>query len=103
MGDERELVETTDLQIVRAILEKSRRRWQFVWNGIKISAPVLDDAFYSDFFAHRITIAPGDVLRARLRIRQKRDPELGVFINEAYEVVEILEHIPRGAQTALRQ
>lgn len=100
-SDERELVELTDLQILRAILERSKRRWQFAWNGIRISAPVTDDDFYADFFAHNITIAPGDTLRARLRVRQKRDPDLGVFINTAYEVVEVLEHRSGPRQTEL--
>jgi hypothetical protein len=102
-SDEREMIEVTDLQIVRAILERSKRRWQFVWNGIKVSAPVLDDGFYKEFFAHRITIAPGDVLRVRLRVKQRRDADLGVFMNEAYEVLEVLEHRPRATQAAIER
>lgn len=95
---DRELLETTDVEILRAILERSKRRWEFVWNGMKISAPVLDEAFYDDFFAHNITIAPGDALRVRLRIRQRRAPDTGIFINQSYEVVEVLKHIRRPRQ-----
>lgn len=98
---ERDLVEITDVQILRAILQRSRRRWEFSWNGIRIAAPVLDQQFYDDFFAHRITIAPGDALRVRLRIRQRRSADMGIFINEAYEIVDVLEHIPRQAQPRL--
>ncbi len=94
-GDVREREEITEVQIVRAILERSDRRWQFVWNGVTIAAPVLDRAFYDDFFAHRITIAPGDALEVRLRIRQERRPELGVFVNKTYEVLQVFKHIPR--------
>lgn len=101
VATERELVEITDLQIVRAILERSKRMWQFVWNGVRISAPVTDQTFYQDFFEHRITVAPGDILRARLRIRQKRHPDLDIFMNDSYEVVEILKHIPRPTQAPL--
>lgn len=100
-ADSRELDEVADLEILRAILERSRRRWEFVWNGMKISAPVVDDGFYDDFFAHKITIAPGDALRVRLRIRQRRMPDVGVFVNEGYEVVEVLRHLPRPRQTHL--
>jgi hypothetical protein len=92
------LEEITELQILRAILERSRRRWEFVWNGLKIAAPVLDEAFFDDFFAHRIMIAPGDSLRVRLRLRQKRLPDLGIYVTESYEVVEVLEHLPRGGE-----
>ena len=93
--DERTLEEITDLRILRAILERSRRKWEFVWNGIRIPAPVNDERFFDAFSAHRITIAPGDLLRVRLRVRQRRDPRLGVFLNHSYEVVEVLEHRPR--------
>jgi hypothetical protein len=100
-GTSRELDEVTDLEILRAILERSRRRWEFVWNGMTISAPVTDDQFYDDFFAHRITIAPGDALRVRLRVHQRRLPDVGIFVNEGYEVVEVLRHLPRAKQPPL--
>lgn len=100
LGD-RELIEITDVEILRAILERSRRRWEFVWNGMRIPAPVTDSAFYDRFFAHDITIAPGDRLRVRLKVRQRRAPDTGIYINERYEVVEVLEHVPRARQTRL--
>lgn len=61
----REIVELVELQILRAILDKTRRRREFVWQGMKISggaASILDERFYKDFSAHKITIAPGDSL-----------------------------------------
>ena len=82
--------EITEVQILRAILERSRRKWEFVWNGLRVSAPVLDDSFFDDFFAHRITIAPGDSLRVRMRLCQNRLPDLGIYITETYEIVEVL-------------
>ncbi len=96
--DTRELTELTDLQILRAVLERSPKLWQFGWNGIRISAPVTADKFYDDFFSHRITIAPGDVLRVKLKIRQKLDKDLGVYLNHSYEVIEVIEHIKRDEQ-----
>lgn len=97
----REIEETTTVRIIRAILERSRRRWEFVWNGVRISAPVTDDAFYDDFIAHRITIAPGDALEVRLKVRQRRDPTTGIFLNDGYEVSEVRNHIPRAEQDNL--
>lgn len=97
----REVEEITTIRIIRAILERSRRRWEFVWNGMTMSAPVSDDQFYDDFFAHRITIAPGDALTVRLRIRQRLNPDIGVYLNESYEVVEVIKHIPRAEQDNL--
>ncbi len=96
----REFVEITDVQITRAILERGRKRWQFVWRGIRISAPVSDDRFYDKFFAHEITVAPGDSLQIRLRVRQHRDPDTGILVNDpnGYDVLEVLQHRPRARQ-----
>lgn len=96
----RDFIEIADVQITRAILERGRKRWQFVWRGVRISAPVLDDRFYDKFFAHEITLAPGDSLQVRLKVRQRRDPDTGILINDAdgYEVLEVLHHRPRARQ-----
>lgn len=101
-ADYRDLEEITDVRIVRAILDRSKRRWEFVWNGLTISAPVTDEDFYRKFFAREITIAPGDSLHVRLKIHQKRNPDIGVFVNKSYEVVEVLIHNPRPFQPTLK-
>lgn len=49
--------EDCDLQIVKAILERSRRKWEFRRRGVTISAPIKDPNFYTDFSSHNITIA----------------------------------------------
>lgn len=94
----REIVEFADVEISRAILARGNRKWEFYWRGVKISAPILDTRFFDRFFAHEITIAPGDCLRVALRILQRRDPDTNIFINERYEIVEVFEHIPRMQQ-----
>jgi len=94
----RELIELTDLQIMRAILERSNKMWQFGWNGIRISAPISDNRFYDKFFSHRITIAPGDILRVKLKIRQVLNKDLGIYLNSSYEVIEVVDHIERNQQ-----
>ncbi len=99
--DSRVITEEAELQIVRAILKKSNRRWEFVWRGVTIAAPVVHEAFYKDFFARRITIAPGDTLQVTLAIRQSKDPETGIYTNVAYEVVEVHQHVARAQQVPL--
>lgn len=91
--------EHCELQIIKAILERSSRKWEFMWRGVRISAPVLDDKFYSDFFAHQITIAPGDELEVQLAIKQDRDANMGVYTNVEYTVLEVFKHIPRLKQS----
>lgn len=94
----RAIIEVAELEILKAILERSKRKWEFVWRGIKISAPLLDDSFYQDFFDHKITIAPGDSLNVKMKIHQKRDTSTGIYTNERYEIEEVLNHIPRAMQ-----
>lgn len=95
---QREINEVAELQIKRAILERSKRKWEFIWRGIKISAPVSDQKFYDDFFAHKITVAPGDSLDAILTISQVRDEDTGIYTNSKYEVKTVQRHIPRATQ-----
>lgn len=80
------------LIIIKAILEKSLRKWQFKWNNKRVSAPILDFDFYNDFTAHKITIAPGDTLQVRMRIIREKDMDLGVMIEKNYEIVKVYKH-----------
>jgi len=93
--NERHVIEIVKLTIVRAILERSDRKWQFIWAGVRISAAIDDDSFYDRFDAHRITIAPGDSLLCEVEIHQKRDEASGVFANTNYRITRVLEHIRR--------
>ena len=97
----REIIEFATLEISRAILARGKRKWEFYWRGMRISAPVLDTSFYDRFFAHEIMIAPGDGLRVALRITQVQSPDTGIYVNEQYEIVEVFEHIPRMQQLKL--
>jgi hypothetical protein len=95
----REIVEITHVEINRAIMERGRRRWEFFWRGIKIAAPILDERLFDKFFAHEITIAPGDSLYVALHIIQEKNKDTGIFVNARYEITEVYEHVPRLRQT----
>ena len=97
----REIIEITQVEINRAILERGKRRWEFFWRGVKIAAPILDERFFNRFFAHEITIAPGDALEVALKIIQEKNPDSGIFVNKRYEIIEVFDHVPRLKQTAL--
>jgi hypothetical protein len=97
----RVITETVDLQIIKAILEKSKRKWEFVWRGNRISASITDENFYTNFFAHSITIAPGDTLQAILSIKQTKDQASGIYVNTEFEIIEVKNHAPRIVQQTL--
>jgi hypothetical protein len=90
-----------NLQIVRAILEKSNRLWEFVWQGNRIPASVTDSAFYEALYRRRVSLATGDVLDATLRIKQKPIGDTGLFENSSYEVTKVHGHTPRPHQEGI--
>ena len=88
------------LQIVRAIFEDSSRRWQFVWRGNRISAPVLDRDFRRKVISRDVSITHGDVFVTDLRILQTAD-ESGIWVNDSYEVLTVHRHQKAAAQPDL--
>lgn len=98
----REEVKRATLQIVRAILERSRRMWEFVWMGNRISAPVTDADFYSSLYARTVNLATGDLLDVELIIKQKPIGETGIYENSSYEVRKVHKHTPRPMQETFK-
>ncbi len=41
-----------------------------------------------------VVIAPGDEVKARLRIYRRKDAVAGVYVNFRYEVTEVISHKP---------
>lgn len=98
---QREIIEEdAELVIVRAIFEDSDRRWQFVWRGISISAPILDKEFRADVVHRRVSITHGDIFVVDLRILQTAN-EAGIMTNDTYEVLRVKEHQSGPAQSDL--
>jgi hypothetical protein len=77
------------LTIHKAVFEKSKRKWEFVWNGFKISAPILDDMFFERLVSREISISQGDAIEATLRVHQVYDKVSEIWINESYEVLRV--------------
>ena len=97
----RVIPEIVELQILKAILDRGKRKWEFMWRGIKISAPITSQSFYNEFFNHDITIAPGDSLEVKLEIKQVRNDDTGIYVNKSYQVAEVYKHIPRLKQAKM--
>ena len=82
-------IHSVTLRLLKIILEKGSRKWEFVWNGIKISAPITDDNFWEDLRTGKVQISHGDSMDVQLKIHQKKDPYADVFLNDKYEVVRV--------------
>ena len=83
--------ERCELVVIRAILKRTKRKWQFVYQGFEISAAVTDPKFYDRMEAHELAFYEGSVLDATLRIVQTLDEETGAYLNDptGYEVTEV--------------
>ncbi len=89
------------LYIVRVVLEHSRtRRWQFLWGGNRISAPIADERFLEQVDSG-MPFAQGDVLRVKLERVQVYSPSIGTYETTGYTVREVIEHIPRADTGAM--
>lgn len=86
------------LVVLRAILVRSARKWQFVWNGIPISAAIMDNKFYDALARHEYEFGQGDILDVMLRIYQQRNDDAGIYVNTGYEVVEVFGRTPGPRQ-----
>lgn len=82
------------LIIVKLVFEGEDRKWDFLYNGVKISATVLDKNFW-DTINSGEKFSKGDELIADLRIIREFDPNVSAFINKDYQVMNVREHHPR--------
>jgi hypothetical protein len=93
--------ERAKLVVLKAIFERSERRWQFVWNSIRISASIKDTSFFDKLASREYTFAQGDILDVTLRIHQHLEEMSRIFINERYEVIAVHGLIQRPRQELL--
>jgi hypothetical protein len=77
------------LSIHKAVFEKSKRKWEFAWQGFKISASILDETFFDCLANREISISQGDAIEVTLRVHQVYDKVSGTWINESYEVTRV--------------
>lgn len=90
--------EHAQLAVSQAVLEpSSSRKWEFYYRGNKISAPVIDTAFYEKLLSHSWTFGIGDHIDAYLEVTQKLN-SIGIWKNSRYRVVKG----PRRAHLANR-
>jgi hypothetical protein len=87
------------LNIFKLVFE-SKYKWEFYYKGNRISAIIQDVDFFKRIEAGE-EFAKGDILLSKLKINQIFEPSVNTYVNESYEVTEIIQHIPRGVQQKL--
>lgn len=79
----------TNLVILKAWLERGRRKWRFNWQGMKISAAIRDPDFFDQLESRSIALRQGDALDADLSISQRFLPAANVWENFEYTVTRV--------------
>jgi hypothetical protein len=92
--------EQARVTVIKAVLQRGNRKWEFVWQGgIRISAPILDQTFFDRMASGEFRFGQGDEFDVMLRIHQRYDDINGIFINECYEIINVFAVMRRERQT----
>lgn len=94
LGDTEEVDVAANLIIVKLVFQGEKRKWEFLYNGVKIGATVDDKDFWGDIDKGK-PFSKGDVLVADLKIIRQYDSDVDAYVNASYQVVNVREHQPR--------
>jgi hypothetical protein len=89
------LLEKQEL-IVFKIVFKENYKWEFFYKGNKIFAFIKDRHFFDKIEKGQIAFRSGDKLIVDLEIEQVFNEAVNIFINESYQILKVIEHIPRA-------
>lgn len=89
------VIQSAYLHICKLVFDKKDRKWEFYFNGNKISARITDNDFFNRVIAGNESFSNGDQLHVDLQITQVMEESVGIFVNQSYQVVKVHEHIKR--------
>lgn len=89
--NEKIIDEETTLVIVGLNFEPGAR-WQFMYNGFKISMIVKDDALMQKINEGE-RFGKGDAIKVKLRRIQRYNKDYRTYENKSYKIIEFYEHI----------
>lgn len=96
---EKVIAEDAILNIFKIVFDETSK-WTFIYKGQKINARIQDDNFHNDIkMGERFGI--GDVLEVKLQILQEYNETAKTYVNKAYEIINVIKHIPQPKQSKL--
>ncbi|KGF32933.1 hypothetical protein [Hoylesella buccalis] len=97
---EERIVDSDATLIIVGLNFEKGTRWQFMYDGFKISIIVKDDALMRKIDEGE-RFGKGDSIRVKLRKIQKYNKEYRAYENKSYKIIEFYEHIIPPQQTEL--
>lgn len=88
--------------VVTAVLEGSTtRKWQFLWNGLKIRADIHDIDFFEKLALHEYEFGQGDSLLIDLVAEQELNEFVHAYENKSYHVIKVHSHTQGPKQPSM--
>ena len=82
------VTETHTLTVIKPVLVKStKRRWEFVMGGAKVSANISDEDFIADLEKRSFQV--GTVIEADVDIHKEYSPEYRTYLNASYTISHV--------------
>ncbi|MGI6514845.1 MAG: hypothetical protein ACOX3D_10905 [Syntrophomonadales bacterium] len=79
--------ENVDLSVLKLVFKRNRK-WEFIYNGMKISAYIDDDGFWARVDRGE-SFRKGDIIKADLEITRVFDEEVNTHVNMRYKVIKV--------------
>ncbi|MDO8260714.1 MAG: hypothetical protein Q7T50_04440 [Candidatus Magasanikbacteria bacterium] len=86
--------EKQELSVFKIVF-KENYKWEFFYLGSKIYASLKDESFFKKIEKGEIAFRSGDKLIVDLEIEQIFNEAANTFVNDAYNISRVIEHIPR--------
>jgi hypothetical protein len=97
--DKKVKIEVATLHLLKIVFE-DKYKWEFYYKGNKISAKINDDEFFNKINQGE-SFSKGDSIEAKLEIVQVFDFSVNTYVNQSYQIIEVINHTPRGVQQKL--
>jgi len=95
--DTRMVSDRVEVTVVRVIFDPERK-WQFLWEGNKISAKINDVGFWARVDNGQEQFASSDRMEVELERKQEYDPKLEDWVTQDYEVTQVHSHWKAGGE-----
>lgn len=90
LDSEAKIVRKTNqsLMVIKVVFEKNRK-WDFIYEGNKISCDISEDVFEK---LKKKSFAASAIIYADLEITQIKDDDTGIVINKSYKLIKYYSH-----------
>lgn len=87
--------------VLTAVLERSKRKWQFLWGGQKISADIQDDDFFAKMAQHEYEFGQGDQLVVDMVADQELNEIVSAYETRGYHIIKVHSHTKGPKQPSM--